>query len=365
MVYGTCADDDALKQFAQVTWAESGRLYVDVEGVSHWENRSGNQTRLLSPVMEIRRSTSVYEMVRKRVQDFFVNRVTIDFKDRVAAGVAESVYSQVNPLQLEASTPYWVGPPISAFWYSAPMSTIQVAALVTGETDIPVEELVIGTIVANTAADGSGTAVTVTNSLPPFPFTSPGSNVYYQMTVTGSTAAIRMWNSRGVPVYITALTLTGKPNRNAALYRVSVDDELSQQQYGEVVEQVIESNWLPTLPVAQERATTHLYSLAGTVASIDIPSLDGIPWLHAQDSVRFVDDRETPSQTFYLRVFSHQWKFDTGGYTSNLRTVPSLPTTQFIVYDELPPLVVVVARVSRTPPFLWDTNLEWSQGAWE
>ncbi len=162
------------------------------------------------------------------------------------------------------------------------------------ERELPLLFTTMNTIVANTKADGTGTALTVHAGAPPA-MSAFSADVYYVLTVDGSTASVVLYNVSGAPAFVTTMKVNGKPAREASPWSIVADDREAQDLFG-VIPQSISNAYLPNADVATIRAPDILFSALG-------PDPDRHP-SHGRRAVpapstpsRIVDDSTSPPVT--------------------------------------------------------------------
>jgi hypothetical protein len=237
------------------------------------------------------------------------------------------------------------------------------------ERELPVEFTTLDTITANTKADGTGTAVTCTEGYGGAEESGYGTDVLWQWTPNGPTGQMSLWNTTAATVWVTALKLLGKPARTVSPWSVIANDAEAQDFFG-IVEEKVSNAYLPTADLAMLRATEILFFRSGVRARLDIPAMDGAPYLHPRDAFAFVDDSVTPATTTYLQVLSNTWRYaPDAGYTCALTTAPALPPTLAIVGTDAVPAPVsgALATASDSGPWYWGADadpLVWTYSDW-
>ena len=220
------------------------------------------------------------------------------------------------------------------------------------EREMPLLFTGINSIVANAAADGSGAALAVTAGAPPA-MGAFSAAVYYVLTLNGPTATITLYNLSGAPAYLTSLKLNGKPARQASPWSVQADDQEAQDIFG-VIPQTISNAYLPNADVASIRAFDVLFFRSGIRTRIDIPAMDGVPYLHPFDAFAFVDDSASPPVTTYQQVIRNEWRASDAGYTCGLFSAPALPPTDQPLADQVPaPIEAALVTASDFGPWYW------------
>ena len=384
-VWAVAVAANPVAELQDLALAEGGRIYVDVDGVLRFLNRSNHRALLAAPRASFVRSLVAYDLSYARRQQGQVSRVLLAYEDRVSALVDEIVYDQKTPVALPAastwayteSVPYTVmnGDVPETYYTAVPRTgwapgvvTLRLAGmdLTRWERELPLLFTTMNTISANAAADGSGSAIAVSAGTPPA-MGSFSPNVYYVLTVDGSTATIALYNLSGAQAYITTMKLNGKPAREASPWAVVADDVDAQALFG-VIPQTISNAYLPNADVATIRAQDILFFRSGIRTRVDIPALDGVPFLHPFDAFAFVDDATSPPVTTYLQVIRNEWRASDAGYTCGLFSAPALPPTDRVLTDAVPASTMAAGLVTATDagPWTWDGAhpLVWTWSAW-
>jgi hypothetical protein len=383
-VWAVAVAASPVAELADLAIAEGGRVYVDVDGVLRFLNRESHRALLATPVASFVRSLVAYDLSYARRQQGQVSRVLLAYEDRVSALVDETVYDQKTPVALPTAygwttfdqVPYTVmngSVPVTqynsvprAVWYPGSV-TLQIKGqdLTRWEREFPLLFTTMGTIAANTKADGTGTALAVHAGAPPA-MTAFTPDVYYVLTPNGSTADLVLYNVSGAPAFVTTMKVNGKPAREASPWSIVADDRDAQDLFG-IIPQSISNAYLPNADVATIRAQDILFFRSGVRTRIDIPALDGVPFLHPFNAFAFVDDSTSPPVTTYLQVIRNEWRASDAGYTCSLYSAPALPPTERVLPDVVPPPTdgALATAVDSGPwtwgpaghPLMWD----WTQ----
>jgi hypothetical protein len=349
-VWAVAVQANPVTELADLAIAEGGRVYVDPDGVLRFLNRTNHRARLAAPLASLIRSEVAYDLSYARRQQGQVSRVLLAYEDRVSALVDEIVYDQKTPVALAAGMT-WVTTD------QVPYTVMNGSVPVTGYTAVPRTSWAPGSVsivfmVVNTKADGTGTALTVHAGAPPA-MTAFSADVYYVLTVDGSTASVVLYNVSGAPAFVTTLKVNGKPAREASPWSIVADDRDAQDLFG-VIPQSISNAYLPNADVATIRAQDILFFRSGVRTRIDIPAMDGVPFLHPFNAFAFVDDSTSPPVTTYLQVIRNDWRASDAGYTCGLFSAPALPPTERVLPDVVPPPTDgALATAVDSGPWTW------------
>ncbi|HSV91848.1 MAG TPA: hypothetical protein VLH81_02180, partial [Desulfobacterales bacterium] len=221
------------------------------------------------------------------------------------------------------------------------------------ERSLPLAFGTIASITANSAADGSGTAIAIAlvSAPPPAP-TALADTLHVWWQPAGSSGTLTFFNQRATPVFVRTLTINGRPARTVSPWSVSVVDQEGTDIHGDVG-LTIANPYLPSADAARERGREMLFFRAGMRARLDLPALDGVPFLHPYDAFAFTDDSVTPARTIPLMVVRHEWDYSGRGYTSALRCAPALPPTDQSTADAVPPGAETITTATAAPPWSW------------
>lgn len=386
-VWAVAVEANPVTELHDLAIAEGGRIYVDPDGVVRFLNRTNHRALLASPQAEFARSLVAYDLSYARRQQGQVSRVLLAYEDRVSTLVDEVVYDQLTPVALPAATtwswieeiPYTVlNGDVPETYYTSVARTgwapgaltlrLKGMDLTRWERELPLLFTGVNAIVANTAADGSGAAIAVTAGAPPA-MGAFSTAIHYVLAIDGSTATITFYNLSGATAYVTTLRLNGKPARQASPWAVQADDREAQDIFG-VIPQSIANAYLPNADVASIRAQDVLFFRSGIRTRIDIPAMDGVPYLHPFDAFAFVDDSLDPPVTTYQQVIRNEWRASEAGYTCGLFSAPALPPTDKALADLVAaPTDALLAPLTAVDagPWSWGPAghpLPWSYGEW-
>lgn len=401
-----------LDELWQIAIAEGGRVYLDEAGVLRVQSRANRRAALQAPVATLTASAVAYRSGTRRAGDI-PNRVLLGFDDRTLSVSPEKIFSLKTAIALPAAvmteygdlkreyTDHWEGTvwkkalPIPTDYMSAynwgtywgnevQAYTLRPEDLVRWQSNIPADLAAATlTVAANTKADGSGTAIVV-NSVASFNMfaditAGPGAVVEHYWSGGGGTAGVNiplpprtvyLWNTRSSVAYVTQLDVSAKVARSEAAYEVvRQDDDAIVTNAGKVVERAVRSSYLPDAVTAAARAADILTTLAASRASIDVPDIDGVPFLRPGDAFTYVNDAALVPSELSLQVIENRWTYSaTGGYTASLVTIPALDSaTRSLTTAITAPLAGTPSTVERTGPFSWaaaGTPLYWSEGTW-
>ena len=99
-VWAVAVAANPVAELQDLALAEGGRIYVDVDGVLRFLNRSNHRALLAAPRASFVRSLVAYDLSYARHQQGQVSRVLLAYEDRVSALVDEIVYDQKTPVAL-------------------------------------------------------------------------------------------------------------------------------------------------------------------------------------------------------------------------------------------------------------------------
>lgn len=409
-VLGYASAAGLLDELWQVAIAEGGRVYLDEEGILKVQSRANRQAALRAPVATLTASEVAYKSGAVRRADR-ANRISLSFEDRTLPAVPQTLFSLSNPVSVMAAVTtnvqtlkakyqphYDPGsgtihpgdpmPPNPADAYDITASFgpgqafLQVKFQDTGGKFVTADaDGATFTVTANTAADGSGTAVTankITDLVGQKP-TASGTDIKYWWSGAGVKVGtwqappqlVIFFNTRSEIVWVRQFDIATYPASQASGgYDIVVDDAGAiEANGGRIVERRVSSAYLPDQATARERAADLLFFLTASRDALDIPDLDGVPFLRPGDAFRYVDDTVTPSVTYDLQVLENRWTYQPeGGYTASLVTMPALTQTDLDATPvAMPAPTLSAATTTRTGPFKWgaDANaLVWDETTW-
>jgi len=360
--YAVVRDGRLATELQDIAIAEGGRIYVDPDGVIRFLNRTNTGKALRTPVTTLDRGV-VYNVTYGRGGRDEFNRLVLRYADRMPNIADEVVYAQQMPLL--APSAYDPG---TGKVYGQRLS-IQVTAQdrVRWLNDFPVKFTTIKTLTANTAADGTGTACTVTTGDPPStPLAAYANTVYVKWTADGPRGTLDIVSARNGPIYLTVVEIYGRPDKMGSVFGVVVDDADAQAYMdGQVLTHETENAYLPDTASALLLAQEMMWTRAAARQRLNVTDTDGIPFLHALDAFLF-HDAET-GQDLFLQVVSHEWKAGEEGYTSNLQTIASTPATAPVLADYLPALSMGIWTSTDAGALEWapsDTPMIWDFFEW-
>jgi hypothetical protein len=363
--YSAAQNANLMSDLSLLALAEGGRLYCDTDGLLRFKSRTNHIAAEKTVVATLNRS-QVYGLDHKRMKSSIVTRLTLTYDDRENIITPETVFQlQSGALGLKGGTSVGIygpdGHTITGWWVSPGITTLVLRGMdmTTWEKDLPVDFVDITTL---TITDGIGTPITPTvyDPLnPPDWHTTLTPLVYYQWTPSGPFGYLTFYTLpvAPIPLFVTALVASGKPGRVVSPFSVQVNDLEAQDVYG-VLEQTISNPYWPDPSFAMDRANELLALASGRIASIDIPDVDGLPFLHPYDVFRFVDDSVTPPVDYFLQVAENSWSYDENGYKSSLKTIPVNGSGEAIETDLVPALAL------STPTTLDDAGpWKWGSGS--
>ncbi|HSV92525.1 MAG TPA: hypothetical protein VLH81_05595, partial [Desulfobacterales bacterium] len=369
--YAVAVDHGLFAELQRLAFAEGGRCVVDPDGVLRWRNAANHRAALATPSATFLRSEVAYEISTARTAGDIVTRVELEYEHREDAVADEIVWMAVTPIGVAAATTWeeweWAmtedppgtfttkrnATPTVRRTYGVNSIVVRGMDRTRWERSLPLEFGAIAAITANSAADGSGTAIAIAQigGPPPAP-TAPADTLHVWWQPQGSSGTLTFFNQRATPVYVRTLTINGRPSRTASPWAVSVVDQEGLDLHGDVGLRIA-NPYLPSPEVARERGREMLFFRSGMRARLDLPALDGIPFLHPYDAFAFTDDSLDPPVTTGLMVVRHEWSYSERGYLSALRCAPGLPPTDESTSDVVPPGAETITTATAAPPWSW------------
>lgn len=397
--FAYAAKEPLLSELWQIAIAAGGRVYVDADGVLQVEGRTARRAALRTPVAALRASEVVYRQAASRKSDR-PNRLVLSFDDRTTSGTAEPIWVTAAPITVPpaySATVKHLKPEYQTYrdsagttvsfppensdgayttttYFYAPtlLITIRPEDRVQWRSNVPIDYASLAaSFTANTASGGGGSAIAMqdSESLP----TAAGTTVYYHVYPPSwsRSSNLMLWISTDYPgtAFITAGTVSASILRREGGYGVVAADAAALElNGGRVVERQVSSAYLTGAAGARTLASEMLALLSSTRASVDIPDIDGVPFLQVGDAFTYIDDTVTPEVTYELQVLENRWTYrPEGGYTASLVTLPALGASDRALATSIPAPATAVGTVVRTGPFHWGadgTALYWSQGTW-
>jgi len=347
-------------ELAQVVMAEGGRMFVDTAGIiQFWSGTHWRAARVI-PDVTLTRSLHAYDAQVSRRRPTDTNRILLTTTQRayVASGVVCTTSFVIahwvgtggtiptggatggSPVQLEAVDP----------------TTFEVGA-----------GAVFGTIASIACATSpGGVAGSMINAVPGA--TEAASNtVYYQWAPNGQTGILRVWSCSETDDLKVSVTINGTLQRMSAPMSIVADDPTAQAAAGDVITAATYQNdYLPAVDRASDVARDLLLQITQTYV-VEIPALDGIPFLRPGDCFAYVDDLPSPPATYTCLLIRHEWAYspDTG-YTSHLlatSAVVSQAVGTVTVYA-VAPTITTSTRTQQQPPWYWGSGSA-QDGTWD
>ncbi|MBA3875566.1 MAG: hypothetical protein C0498_01295 [Anaerolinea sp.] len=368
VAYVVAGAERAIGELMQLAQAEGGRIFVDGNGVLQFWNAEHHVAALRTPLITLTRSAHVYDIAYPRRNEDTITRFVLEYDTRESVAVDEIVYDQKQNIVLAAPGLDAAGKVI----FAAPL-TLELRAMdmTRWERYLPVQFTTVNTLTAKAGSDGSGATLANVAAAPPRNGTvSPGSNLYYTWTASGPTGVLKLWTDSVTGAAVTVLRLNGKPQRSVAPYSVVADDPTADPARAPV-EQKMTNAYLPSTDVAAEQAATELFFRSGQLATVNLPDIDGMPFLRAFDCLAIDDDSQSPTVRYFLQVLRNEWRVsESDGYRCALTTAPALPTNEQVVSQVIPTPSpgAPVTGGNQVPPWYWGPTasqvLVWTYSDW-
>ena len=368
------------EEFGLLSIAEGGRVYVDNGGTLVFSDNATREAELRAPIISLDKGTFPFEISVLRNTSDAINRVTLAYEDRANAVADETVWQITTPIKVPSAGTV-TGSSVGTYYTPGQVTLSFNAQDQTRWVEFtPVVWASVGTTagqnpstaVANTAADGSGTAVTMEAGAPASRLSLDG-KLYYELTLGGTAVGdgnrgkVTFRNLRGTPVYVRGFTLIGKPARLSSPYAVQADDGDGQDLLGgQILEQRIQDPYLPSADIAYQRAVDLLYFRSVRRVRVSISSAPGIP-LKAGEVFSVSD---TVNNVTYLQQVSQiQWSYNANnGYTCSIEGLPSLPgATTLQLGDIIPAISDSFTDTIPQGPWYWapDNDPNHSELKWD
>lgn len=223
---------------------------------------------------------------------------------------------------------------------------------------VPCVFTTVASCVANTKADGTGTNIPVTAG-DAGEISGYSDSLHYIFTPSEGFATIQFQNLKAANVYVTALTINGRPADRSVPWSVPIEDHEAQMEPGAAAQPVtvsLSNPYLSSAETADARGHDVLAFLQGLREQYN-PEIDAAPWLHAGYPLTLTDDRIAGTSTdLHLRVIAHQLTLSGGRFESKLRCAKGLPAGDVLCDPiNLPPLAVGDAFPEEDEgPWYWD-----------
>lgn len=342
--------------------AEGGRVYVDNGGTLVFSDNATRSSELRTPLVSLDKGTFPFEISVLRNTSQAINRVTLEYEDRANAAADETVWQVTTPIKVPAAGTV-TGSSVGTYYTPGQVTISFNAQDQTRWVEYTPVVWATGTAnpsaaTANTASDGSGTAITMEAGAPASRLSLDG-KLYYELTLGGTATGdgnrgkVTFRNLNGNPVYVRAFTLLGKPARLSSPYAVQADDNDGQDLLGgQVLEQRILDPYLPSVDVSYQRASDLLYFRSVRRLRISISSAPGIP-LKAGEVFGVEDDAR--NITYLQQVAQIQWSFNANsGYTCSIDGLPALPGATTLQFgDVIPGVTDAFSTLSPEGPWYW------------
>ncbi len=363
--YAYVKEAPILPELSAMMVAENGRIWVDPEGVLRFANQTNHREKLFTALLTIRRSELVYDLVRKHGNDRPINRLVVTYSDRQTAGSTSTIFTLQEPITIPAAVQVGTAyaPGEMAFTANGPVN-FHVASWEPGTMElrnVPEKQPFTEGTVDTFTVPGMVVHVGECPAMSGF-----SDDVYYTVSwLNSSEAYFTVRNCHETAVSITALILKAKPDTTVAEYSVVVEDLDSQAKVG-VQSQAVSGQYFPDTATARSRLVDHLFTLSGDWSTLDIPQIDGLPWVHAQDSIYVIDDQYT-DVAYWLIVAKHTWSLQPDSYTSAIEAIPGLPASQLLLYSEAPYPTESFGSATYSGQEYWGTvtnDIHWGQGTW-
>lgn len=366
--YYVAAAEPVVGEFMQLAQAEGGRIFADANGVLQFWNAEHHIAALRTPLVTLSRSAHVYNIAYPRRTEDTITRFVLEYNTRESVAIDEVVYEQKQKIVLAAPTLDGSGKVI----FAAPL-TLELRAMdmTRWERYLPVQFTTVNTLTAKVGSDGAGATLTNVVGVPPRNGTlSPGANLYYTWTPSGSTGIVKFWTDSPTAAAVTVLRMNGKPQRSVAPYSVVADDPTADPARAPV-EQKMTNAYLPSTDIAAEQAATELFFRSSQLATVNLPDLDGMPFLRAFDCFAIDDDSQSPTVRYFLQVLRNEWRVsESEGYRCSLTTAPALPTNEQVASQiiPVPSLGSPATGGNQAPPWYWGPTgsqvLTWTYSDW-
>ena len=347
-------------ELAQVAMAEGGRMFVDTSGVIRfWPGSHWRAARVI-PDVTLTRSLHAYDAMINRRRPSDTNRILLTTTQRTyqASGVVCSTSFVCAK---------WVNTggtiPTGGATGGAPVQ-LEAVDPVTFETGAGA---VFGTLASiSCATTPGGVAGTMINAVPGA--TQAASNtVYYTWTPGGQTGILHVWSCSETDDIKVSVTINGTLQRISAPLSIVADDPTAQAAAGGVITAATyQCNYLPAVERAADVAKDLLLQITQTYV-VEIPAIDGIPFLRPGDCFAWVDDLPSPAATYTCILIRHEWQWSPdAGYTSHLVATSAVGAQAVgaVTAYAIAPTITTNAATPQAPPWYWGSGSA-QDGTWD
>ena len=337
-----CSQLPIAGEFGQVAIAEGGRVVVLPDGTVAFWNATHHRIARSAPDMTIMRSAHVYDANVRRRSPLDVNRVLLTGQGRsYQVPVLLCTVPQLTDLpQPLVGGMVETGGATGGVW-------CQVEATDPNTHEVGAGAVITGVNVSCKTWPG-GVAGSAINGVPPLTV-SPSNTVYWTWSASGSTVTVRAWTVSSTDFMEMDIAVTGSVQQLIAPVSVQVDDLDAQATAGGKVTALnLANNYLPAAGPAAIVGRDLLSQLTGA-AWVEIPGIDGMPFLRAYDCFSYLDDSVTPNVTYTCVVGRHEWSYGEQGYTSAITGLPGLTAQVPQLVSSVVPALATSSLGTLTP----------------
>ena len=347
-------------ELAQVVMAEGGRMFVDTGGILRfWAGSHWRAARVI-PDVTLMRSLHAYDAQVSRRRPSDTNRVLLTTTQRTfeASGVVCST---------SFICAQWVGTggtiPTGGATGGAPVQLTAVDP-VTSETGAGAVFGSVASIACATAP--GGVAGTMTNAVPGA--TQAASNtVYWTWAPEGQTGILHVWSCSETNDLRVTVTINGTLQRMTAPLAIVADDPVAQAAAGGVITAATyENEYLPAVERAADVAKDLLLQITGTYV-VEVPAIDGVPFLRPGDAFGYTDDLVVPAATYVCLLTRHEWQWSPdAGYTSHLTATSAVVSQSVgaVTAYAIAPTITTGTATPQQPPWYWGPGSP-QDGIWD
>ena len=347
-------------ELAQVVMAEGGRMFVDTGGILRfWAGSHWRAARVI-PDVTLTRSLHAYDAQVSRRRPSDTNRVLLTTTQRTfeASGVVCST---------SFICAQWVGTggtiPTGGATGGAPVQLTAVDP-VTSETGAGAVFGSVASIACATAP--GGVAGTMTNAVPGA--TQAASNtVYWTWAPEGQTGILHVWSCSETNDLRVTVTINGTLQRMTAPLAIVADDPVAQAAAGGVITAATyENEYLPAVERAADVAKDLLLQITGTYV-VEVPAIDGVPFLRPGDAFGYTDDLVVPAATYVCLLTRHEWQWSPdAGYTSHLTATSAVVSQSVgaVTAYAIAPTITTGTATPQQPPWYWGPGSP-QDGIWD